>query len=52
MGSVVVTLIALFGFGYVKGKFTTNHPQRSALQTVLVGGLAASAAFAIAKIFS
>jgi vacuolar iron transporter family protein len=52
LGSVVVTLVALFGFGYVKGKFTTNHPQRSALQTVLVGGLAASAAFAIAKIFS
>jgi VIT1/CCC1 family predicted Fe2+/Mn2+ transporter len=51
-GSVLVTLVALFGFGFVKGRFTTNHPQRSALQTVLVGGLAATAAFAIAKIFS
>lgn len=52
IGSVVVTLLALFGFGFVKGRFTTNHPQRSAWQTVLVGGLAASAAFTIAKIFS
>jgi VIT1/CCC1 family predicted Fe2+/Mn2+ transporter len=52
LGSVLVTLLALFWFGFIKGKFTTNHPQRSALQTVLVGGLAASAAFAIAKIFS
>ena len=24
--SVIVTLVALFGFGYVKGKFTTHHP--------------------------
>ncbi len=52
LGSVLVTLLALFGFGFVKGRFTTNHPQRTALQTVLVGGLAATAAFAIAKIFS
>lgn len=52
IGSVVVTLLALFGFGFVKGRFTTNHPQRSAWQTVLVGGLAATAAFMIAKIFS
>lgn len=52
IGSVVVTLLALFGFGFVKGRFTTNHPQRSAWQTVLVGGLAATAAFTIAKIFS
>ena len=33
-----------------KGRFTTNRPLRSAWQTVLVGGLAASAAFAIAKL--
>lgn len=48
-GSVIVTLLALFLFGFIKGRFTTNRPMRSAWQTVLVGGLAASAAFAIAK---
>jgi vacuolar iron transporter family protein len=49
LGSVIVTLLALFVFGFVKGRFTTNRPLRGAWQTVLVGGLAASAAFAIAK---
>ncbi len=49
MGSVVITLLALFVFGYVKGRFTTTYPLRSAWQTVFVGGLAASAAFLIAK---
>ena len=47
--SVIVTLIALFVFGYIKGRFTTTHPFRSAWQTVFVGGLAAAAAFMIAK---
>lgn len=49
IGSVIVTLIALFAFGYVKGMFTTARPFRSAWQTVVVGGLAATAAFVIAK---
>jgi vacuolar iron transporter family protein len=49
LGSVIVTLLALFLFGFVKGRFTTHRPLRSAWQTVLVVGLAASAAFAIAK---
>jgi VIT1/CCC1 family predicted Fe2+/Mn2+ transporter len=47
--SVAVTLAALAVFGYVKGHFTGSGPVRSALQTTLVGGLAAAAAFAIAK---
>ncbi len=47
--SVIVTLLALLVFGYIKGIFTTARPLRSALQTVVVGGLAAAAAFAIAK---
>ncbi len=50
VGSIVVTALALFAFGFVKGRFTTNRPLRSAWQTVLVGGLAAAAAFAIAKL--
>lgn len=48
--SVVVTLLALGVFGYVKGQFTTPRPFRSAWQTMLVGGLAAGAAFVIAKL--
>jgi vacuolar iron transporter family protein len=49
VGSVAVTLLALLVFGYIKGQFTTARPFRSAWQTVLVGGLAATAAFVIAK---
>jgi VIT1/CCC1 family predicted Fe2+/Mn2+ transporter len=47
--SVLVTLLALLVFGFIKGMFTTGKPVRSAIQTVVVGGLAASAAFLIAK---
>jgi VIT1/CCC1 family predicted Fe2+/Mn2+ transporter len=50
--SVGFTLLALFMFGYVKGHFTGARPLRSALQTVLVGGLAAAAAFGIAHAIS
>ena len=49
IGSVIVTLLALLIFGYIKGRFTTANPIRSAWQTVAVGGLAATAAFVIAK---
>ncbi len=48
--SVAVTLVALLVFGAVKGRFTGAPPLRSALQTVLVGGLAAAAAFALARL--
>ena len=47
--SIVVTLIALFIFGYVKGRFTGDKPFRSAFQTALVGGVAAGVAFIVAK---
>jgi predicted membrane protein (TIGR00267 family) len=50
--SVVVTLVALLVFGFVKGRFTGTRPWRSALQTMLIGGLAAAAAFLIARAFS
>ncbi|CAN5516861.1 VIT1/CCC1 transporter family protein [soil metagenome] len=52
LGSIAVTLVALFVFGFIKGRFTTNHPVRSAMQTIFVGGLAAAAAFTIAKLVS
>ncbi len=48
--SVAVTLLALLVFGGVKGRFTGARPLKSALQTVLVGGLAAAAAFALARL--
>jgi len=47
--SVAVTLVALLVFGYVKGRFTGAPPLRSALQTALVGGLAATVAFLVAR---
>ncbi len=50
--SVVATLIALTLFGYIKGRFTGTQPGRSALQTALIGGLAALAAFLIARLIS
>jgi VIT1/CCC1 family predicted Fe2+/Mn2+ transporter len=50
--SVAVTLAALFGFGYVKGRYTGTRPWRSAVHTTLIGGLAAAAAFLIAGAFS
>jgi VIT1/CCC1 family predicted Fe2+/Mn2+ transporter len=48
--SVVVTLLALSVFGYVKGRFTARRPWRSAWQTAAVGALAAGAAFGIAML--
>jgi vacuolar iron transporter family protein len=45
--SVGVTLLALLIFGAIKGHFTGVKPWRAGLQTVLVGGLAAAAAFFI-----
>lgn len=50
--SVVVTLLALGVFGYIKGRFTGSRAGRSAVQTVVIGGLAATAAFLLAKLFS
>ena len=50
--SVWVTLGALFLFGYVKGRFTGISPLRGAAQTVLTGGLAAAAAFTLARLIS
>jgi VIT1/CCC1 family predicted Fe2+/Mn2+ transporter len=47
--SILVTLVALFVFGFIKGQFTTAKPMRSALETALVGSLAAGAAFLIAR---
>jgi vacuolar iron transporter family protein len=50
--SVGVTLLALFVFGSIKGHYTGVKPWRGGFQTVLVGGLAAAAAFLIARLIS
>jgi VIT1/CCC1 family predicted Fe2+/Mn2+ transporter len=47
--SAVVTLAALFVFGYVKGRLTGIAPVRGGLQTVGIGGLASAAAFGLAR---
>lgn len=49
--SVAVTGMALLAFGAFKGHFTGVNRVRAALQTLLVGGLAATAAFALAQAF-
>ncbi len=49
--SVTMTLVALAVFGWAKGHFTGARPWKSAGQTVLVGGIAAAAAFGLARLF-
>lgn len=50
--SVVITLVALFVFGAVKGRLTGGGTWKSALQTVSIGGLAAAAAYTLARLLS
>ena len=50
--SIIITLTALAIFGYIKGTFTGTRPFRSAIQTVVIGGIAAAAAFLLAKAIS
>ena len=50
--SVGLTLLALLVFGFIKGHYTGTRPVRSALQTALIGSLAAGAAFLIARAIS
>jgi VIT1/CCC1 family predicted Fe2+/Mn2+ transporter len=50
--SVAFTVAALFVFGFIKGRYTGTRPARSALQTALIGSLAAGAAFLIARAIS
>jgi VIT1/CCC1 family predicted Fe2+/Mn2+ transporter len=47
-----VTLAALGVFGFIKGRFTGAPALRSAVQTVLIGGVAATAAFLLAKLIA
>ena len=51
IASVAVTLTALFVFGGIKARFTGIPVWRGGVQTTLIGGLAAAAAFGIARLF-
>jgi len=48
--SVAITLLALAAFGWGKSHFTGLPPWKGAAQTVIIGGLAAAAAFALARL--
>lgn len=50
--SAAVTAIALGVFGYFKGLFSGASPLVSAAQTVIIGGIAATAAFLLARAIS
>jgi VIT1/CCC1 family predicted Fe2+/Mn2+ transporter len=50
--SVIATIVALAVFGAVKGAYTGMPMGSSALRTAFIGGLAAAAAFGIARLVS
>jgi VIT1/CCC1 family predicted Fe2+/Mn2+ transporter len=50
--SVIATLVALAAFGFLKGRFTGTRPIQSALRTTVIGGIAAAAAYGIARAIS
>jgi VIT1/CCC1 family predicted Fe2+/Mn2+ transporter len=50
--SVTITLLALLIFGGVKGRLTGAGTLRSAVQTVVIGGLAAGAAYLLARLLN
>lgn len=47
MLSIILTAIAFIGIGAIRGVVTKHRPMKSALETLLVGGLAALIAFAV-----
>lgn len=49
--SVILTLICLFVFGYFKSKITGVPAFSGAIKVMLIGALAAGAAFGVAKLF-
>lgn len=47
--SAGLTIVALGIFGYFKGRFSGAQPLLSAAQTIVIGGIAATAAFLLAR---
>ncbi len=50
--SVAITLLALAIFGAIKGKLVGTGWLRSAIQTTLIGGVAAAAAYGLARLLN
>jgi len=50
--SVLITLFALAFFGALKGRLVGSGAVRSALQTVAIGGVAAAAAYGLARLLN
>lgn len=50
--SSIITIVCLMIFGYYKSKVTDQPPMRGAFRTMLIGLLAAAAAFFVARLFS
>jgi len=50
--SAAITLAALAIFGFIKGRFTGTRALRSAIQTAIIGGVAAAAAFGLARLIA
>jgi VIT1/CCC1 family predicted Fe2+/Mn2+ transporter len=49
--SVIVTLLCLFIFGWLKSRVTGVNPWFGALRVMLIGAMAAAAAFGVARLF-
>jgi VIT1/CCC1 family predicted Fe2+/Mn2+ transporter len=49
--SLVVTLLCLFAFGFFKSRLTGINPWSGAFRVMLIGAVAAGAAFGVAKLF-
>jgi VIT1/CCC1 family predicted Fe2+/Mn2+ transporter len=52
MWSCVLTVCCLFCFGFFKAKFTGQNPWAGALRVTIIGSVAATAAFFIARLFT
>ncbi len=50
--SAAITLVCLFVFGYIKSKVTGQPVLSGAFKVMVIGALAAAAAFVVAKLFS
>lgn len=49
--SAVITIVCLFLFGYFKSKVTGQPAMTGAVKVMIIGALAAAAAFGVAKLF-
>jgi len=50
--SIIITLLALGVFGALKGRLVGSGSLRAAIQTVLIGGTAAAAAYTLARLLN